>query len=263
MLENQVTLRTRTLVRLLHYAGSEPHPTLEKGATWYSREALQRIDADVHAELAGAGLAGDGGVHPDLLATVEAIAHPELEYYGWITAIVEGAPVNLTVFAGSGRGEGFTLVHNTDAGAVAVASVPAAQLLEAFLAQLPPWTTTSGRTIAVPKSAIEGRSNDTSNEDHFSVMRSETPSASERDVAEFKRLIGLERHGGGQLYVATRHRSGHRRRAERPVSYVDTDEGRWLVEETAGTGEPMLSAAPATSALLGSRLREAQSTLGA
>lgn len=259
MLEHQEILRTRTLVRLLQRTGTEPHPTLEKGATWYSREVLQQLDAEIHAELAQVGLAGDSGVHPDLLATVEAIAHPELEYYGWFNSVYDGAHVDLSVFAGSGRGEAFTLVNNEAAGVVALASVPARELLDAFMLQVPQHGPANAHALSVPKAKVEGRVG-ASNED-MSVLRSEVPDAAQQDVAEFKRIMGLERTGGGQLYVAARGRSGQRQRADKPVTYLDTVEGRWLVEETPGAGEPMLVAAPAPADLLRSRLREAQSTL--
>ncbi|GAA1250458.1 ESX secretion-associated protein EspG [Prauserella halophila] len=260
MLEHQEILRTRTLVRLLQRAGTEPHPTIEKGATWYSRDVLQQLDAEVHAELARVGLANDSGVHPDLLATVEAIAHPELEFYGWISSLNDGAPVDLSVLAGSGRGEAFTLVNNEAAGVVVLASVPARELLDAFLLQLPQQAPANSPTISVPKATVEGRARPAANED-MPLMRSNVPDAAQQDVTEFKRIIGLERTGGGQLYVAARYRSGQRQRAEKPVTYLDTVEGRWLVEETPGAGEPMLAAAPATPDLLRTRLREAQSTL--
>lgn len=260
MLEHQQILRTRTLVRLLERTGTEPHPTLEKGATWYSREVLQQLDAEIHAELAQVGLAGDNGVHPDLLATVEAIAHPELEYYGWFSSVHDGAPVDLSAFAGSGRGEAFTLVNNEAAGVVVLASVPARELLDAFMLQVPQQAPANAHALSVPKAGVEGRAGATSNED-MSVMRSEVPDAAQQDLDEFKRIMGLERTGGGQLYVAARGRSGQRQRAEKPVTYLDTVEGRWLVEETPGAGEPMLVAAPAPADLLRSRLREAQNTL--
>lgn len=260
MLEHQEILRTRTLVRLLQRTGTEPHPTLEKGATWYSREMLQQIDAEIHAELARVGMAGENGVHPDLLATVEAIAHPELEYYGWFSSLHEGAPVDLSVFAGSGRGEAFTLVNNEAAGAVVLASVPARELLDAFVTQVPQRAPANAHALSVPKAKIEGKPGSASNED-VSLMRSEVPDAAQQDIDEFKRIMGLQRTGGGQLYAAARNRSGQRQRADKPVTYLDTVEGRWLVEETPGAGEPMLVAAPATPELLRSRLREAHSTL--
>lgn len=260
MLEHQEILRTRTLIRLLQRTGTEPHPTLEKGATWYSPDVLAQLDAEIHTELAQSGLASESGVHPDLLATVEAIAHPELEYYGWVAGMHDGAPVDLSVLAGSGRGEAFTLVNNEAAGVVVLASVPARELLDAFLLQVPHCAPANARPLSVPKAEVDGRRGDRSHED-LTVMRSEMPDAAEQDLTEFRRIMGLERTGGGQLYVAGRNRSGQRQRAEKPVTYLDTVEGRWLVEETPGAGEPMLVAAPAGPDLLQSRIREAQNTL--
>jgi hypothetical protein len=80
-------------------------------------------------------------------------------------------------------------------------------------------------------------------------------------VAEMRRILQLPRLGGGSLYVAARSRSGRRERAERPVNYIDTPEGRWLTEEVPGSGEPMIAFHPASPQLLVQRLRNAQSRL--
>ncbi|OLT40696.1 hypothetical protein BJF85_06140 [Saccharomonospora sp. CUA-673] len=258
MLDHQVILRADTLARLLRRAGTEPHQTVQKGATWYDPDTLRRLDAEMHAELARDGLANDHGLHPHLHATVEAIAHPDLEYYGWMTGVHEGRPLKLAVLAGSGRGEAFTLVHNEDAGVIVLVSVPAHELLESFLTQVPHWAPAASRAISVPKSKIDGSRREGTNEE-LTVLRSDSPSAAQKDVSEFKRILSAERSGGGQLYVAARGRSGQRNRSAKPVTYIDNTEGRWLLEEQPGTGEPMLVATPATTAVLTSKLREAQS----
>ncbi|XVS68223.1 ESX secretion-associated protein EspG [Actinosynnema sp. CA-299493] len=55
---------------------------------------------------------------------------------------------------------------------------------------------------------------------------------------------------------------GGRKRIERPVNYVDTANGRWLVL-LADTSGGWATAAPATPALIALRLREAADALEA
>lgn len=261
MLDQPVTLRTSTLVNLIRRSGAEPHTTLAKGATWYSQEAQNVLDQRAVEDLGEQGLAGPRGIHPALMATVEAIARPQLEYYGWVKGAHEGKPLDMTVLAGS-AGEAFVLLNNSQTNKVILASVPSQELLDNFLAQIPQLGPARGQQLVVPKSAIAGGRRDAFGED-IQVMRTNTPNADDRATAEFKRVLGLNRIGGGQLYVAARNRGGARQRAEKPVTYIDTAEGRWLTEEVPGAGEPRYVATPATPQLLGDRLRNAQSHLTA
>lgn len=261
MLDQQVILRTSTLVNLVRRCGTEPHSTLNKGATWYSAEAQKKLDHQAEQELASLGLAGPRGIHPGLLATVNAIAHPQLEYYGWVGGPHEGETLNLTILAGTGAGgEAFVVVRNIDRGFVVLANVPTHELLDNFLAQLPWYGPARGQQVVVPKSAVTGGKRDTYGDD-FQLMRTNTPDAGERAAAEFSRILGLERVGGGSLYVAVRTRGGTRQRIEKPVTYIDTVEGRWLTEEVPGVGETQYVCTPATPRLLGDRLRHAQGRL--
>src|SRR3569833_1962286 len=84
VLDRQVTITTGTLINLIRRRGGEPHTVLSDKPTWYSDEAQRAEDERVNAELAKAGLFGPRGMHPGFVATVEAIARPQLEYYGWI-----------------------------------------------------------------------------------------------------------------------------------------------------------------------------------
>lgn len=260
MLDQPVTLRTSTLVNLIRRSGADPHTTLVKGATWYSEEAQKILDQRVVDELGSVGLAGPRGIHPGLLSTVEAIARPQLEYYGWIKGGHDGKPLNTSMLGGSGAGEAFVVLNNTDTKKVIIASTASNELLEGFLTQLPRLNPGRGQRLVVPKSAVVGGKRDSLGDD-FQVMRTNTPNAGDRAATELKRVLGLERIGGGQLYVAARSRGGTRLRCDKPITYIDTNEGRWLTEEIPGSGEPQVVATPATPQLLGERLRNAQSHL--
>lgn len=260
MLDQQVTMTTGTLVNLIRRRQAEPHTVFGTSSTWYSDEAERANQQRALAELTSLGLAGNRGIHPGLLATVDAIARPALEYYGWIAGGHDGRDVNFTVLAGGGAGEAFLLARNVERDFTVLATVRPTELLDNFFAQIPRLPPAKGQQVTVPKSAITGNGSVPDQED-FELMRSNRPSAEDRATTEFKRVLGLHRIGGGSLYVAARTRAGSRQRCERPVTYIDTGEGRWLTEEVPGTGEPQYVCTPATPQLLAERLRNAQSRL--
>ncbi|PRX47677.1 ESAT-6 protein secretion system EspG family protein [Prauserella shujinwangii] len=259
MLDQQVTMTTATLVNLIRRRQAEPHTVLGETPAWYSEEARRAHDQRAHAELAAFGLADGNGIHPGLLATVDAIARPALEYYGWVNGGHEGRPINFTLLAGSAAGEAFVVARDVDKGVVVIVTVRPEELLDNFLAQIPQLPPGRGQQLSVPKSAVVGRRD--ADREEFELMRTNRPSKEGRDAAELKRILGLHRIGGGSLYVAARNRTGTRHRIDKPVTYIDTGEGRWLTEEVPGAGEPQYLCTPATPQLLQGRLRNAQSRL--
>ena len=260
MLEQQVTLTTGTLLNLIRRRDGEPHTVLASTPVWESAEAKRAAADRANAELARYGLAGRGGVSRGLLATVEAITRPQVEYYGWITGGHDGRPLNYTVLAGSAGGEGFVLARNTDHEAVVLVSVRPDELLENFISQIPAYGPGKGRPLSVPRSQV-GADGRHARSENFEIMRSSHPSDDVREAEELRRVLGLHRYGGGTLYVAARTRAGTRQRAERPLTYIDTTEGRWLTEEIPGSGENRVALTPATARLVTDRLRNAHSRL--
>lgn len=268
MLDRQVTLTTGTLLNLIRRRGAEPHTVLASTPVWEDEGARQRADELANAELARQGFFGRSGMDPGLRATVEAIARPTLEYYAWIDGGHEGKPLHYTVLAGAAGGEAFVLARNTEYEGVVLASPHPGELLVTFLAQLPRLAAGRGRPLRVPKSYLTGerRAGDVGDSDPagFTVLRGpgdSTPSAEQAEADELRRVLHLPRLGGGSLYVAARSRTGRRERAARPVNYIDTSEGRWLTEEVAGSGEPLIAFTPATPELLSERLRSAHGML--
>lgn len=255
-------MSTSTMLNLIRRTGAEPHTVLASTPTWEDERGRKLADERADAELARLGLHDGRSVHPGLTATVEAIARPALEYYAWINGGIEKQALNYTVLAGTASGEAFVLVRNSDANTVALGSVHPNELMENFVAQLPNLGPGRGHAMRVSKSELSGgakqREFDGGN---FSVMSTGRRSAASTEVAEMRRILGLPRLGGGSLYVAARTRGGRRERAERPVNYIDTAEGRWLTEEVPGSGEPAIAFSPASPQLLADRLRSAQSRL--
>jgi hypothetical protein len=262
VLEQQVSMSTSTMLNLIRRTGAEPHTVLASTPTWEDGQARKTADQRADAELARLGLHDGRGVHPGLMATVEVIARPALEYYAWINGGIEKQALNYTVLAGTASGEAFVLVRNSDANAVVLGSVHPNELMENFIAQLPNLRPGRGQALSVPKSELTGDAKRRElDEGNFSVMSTGRRTPTSTAVAEIRRILGLPRLGGGSLYVAARSRGGKRERAERPVNYIDTSEGRWLTEEVPGSGEPVIAFSPASPKLLTERLRSAQSRL--
>jgi hypothetical protein len=263
VLDTQVTLTTATLLNLIRRRQGEPHTVLSSTPVWQDEGAQRQANERADAELAGYGLAGPRGVEPSLLATVDVIARPALEFYAWINGGHEGHALNYTLLAGSGGREAFVLARNTDHEGVVIASLRPEELLDGFLNQLPRLAPGKGQPLLVPKSAVTGgKSAGQADDDGYDVLRGARRTPETVATEELRRVLGLRRLGGGSLYVAGRGRSGVRQRAERPVNYIDTVEGRWLTEEVPGSGEPLIALTPATPQLLAERLRHAQNRLG-
>jgi hypothetical protein len=266
VLEKPLKFTTPTLLSLIRRRGGEPHATLGAVPTWYDEQAQRILDEQVNAVLAEHKLLGARGMDRDLVMLLEAIAHPQLEYYGWFEGTFAGAPTNFSVLAGSAKGGAFILVRTISEGAedvVIVAPERPEELLHGFMNQIPRARPGNGPQLVVGKQEFtSGRAPGHSHEE-FSVMQSGNRTPAPDPSAEMKRLLGVERTGAGTLYVAARNRTGSRQRSPKPLNFIDTVEGRWLMEEIPGRGEPLVVFAPATPQLIGDRLRHAQSTLTA
>jgi hypothetical protein len=261
VLDRQVTLTTGTLINLIRRRGGEPHPVLSQTPTWFSAEAQRAEDERANAELAKVGLFGPRGMHPGFVAAVEAIARPQLEYYGWIDGGFQGKPVSYRLLGGSAGGEAFVLAKHEQLDVVVLESTRPGALLDDFLGQIPKLAPGRGTPLAVPKSQLEGTGR--RDDDGFTLLRDNRPAEGSQEVAELRRILALRRMGSGSLYVAARSRTGSWQRIERPVNYIDTAEGRWLTEEVPGRGESRIAFTPADLRVLADRLRSAQGRLTA
>lgn len=260
--DRPLTLYTPILLNLIRRRGGEPHPTLATTATWLDDDARRREDQQVNALLAQHGLMGPRGLDRDLLGLIESVAQPNLEYYGWFEGRFPGAPGNFAVFAGSGRGGAFVAVRDLGTDAVTLAAERPEELLQGFVNQIPQVRPAQGQPLVAGKSELTGDRRRQDNGD-LSIMRPAQRNATAATSAahEMKRVMSSERIAAGSLYVAARSRAGTRRRSERPLNFIDTAEGRWLMEERPGRGDPLIVFTPATPQILGERLRNAQSAL--
>ncbi|WP_101436750.1 ESX secretion-associated protein EspG [Amycolatopsis echigonensis] len=262
-LDRPVTFTAYTLCNLIRRRGAEPHKAIGETAAFYVPEDQRKLDEQVNRGLQQAGLMGPHGLDRDLLALIESISHPQLEYYGWFDGQFEdGSPANFSALVGSGNGGGFGLVRVGDKPTVAVTRQRPELLLETFLDIIPAAKTPPGQPLLVDRKEFEtGKAND-SGEPRGSIMVSE-PSRGQQasPLKEIQRIMKAPRIGNGALYVAVRRAGGVRRRIPQPINFVDIDEGRWLMEERPGR-ESILVYTPWSRQTISERLRQAQSALG-
>ncbi|WP_236790378.1 ESX secretion-associated protein EspG [Amycolatopsis sp. GM8] len=260
MLNAPIKIATPILLNLIRRRGGEPHPTLTSVPTWYDESAQRTIDQEINSLLTQHGLMGPRGMDRGLLDAVESISRPQVEYYGWFDGDFPGTPSNFALLAGSGAGGAFVLVRLIDEDAVILAPERPETVLAGFVEEIPPGRPATGQPLITTKAEfLAGR--DARPEGEYTVMhtgRENTPAPAK----EMKRIMDGPRTGAGTLYVAARTRSGSRRRCERPLNFLDTPEGRWLIEERPGRDGALVVFTPASPQVLGERLRNAHGALG-
>ncbi|GAB3507495.1 ESX secretion-associated protein EspG [Amycolatopsis cihanbeyliensis] len=261
MLTTPLKFTTPTLLHLIRRRGGEPHQTLAGTPTWYDEEAQRTVDQQVNAVLTEQGLMGPRGMDRDLLAALESISRPQVEYYGWFEGRFADAPPNFTVLAAGGSGGAFVLARFIEDDGVLITSERPENLLRGFVNQIPPGRPGGGQALVVSKGEFLSGRPSGADDTGAGVLRPAPGQDQASSINEIKRILQAERISAGSLYVAVRGQSGVRRRCERPLNFIDTAEGRWLMEEVPGRGEPLVVFTPATPQLLAERLRNAQSTL--
>jgi ESX secretion-associated protein EspG len=249
-MRSPVRLSTETLLTLVRWRHGEPHSILSHTLTWYDDAALRALDIRARAELTQQGLVDGDQLDPDFDDVVGAFMRPDHELYGWINTTVVGQPRRYGVLAGFAHQQGFLLVHEYEANAVVLRAIDPDDLLESFLAQLPPVRPAGRPGITVDYEKYLAASAPRQREG-FAGFRKAAPS----DVHALRALVEQPRSGDGNLYAAVRRLSGARVRIRRPVNYIDTREGRWLLTLYTKKGRRWATARPATRHLIASKLR--------
>ena len=224
-----ITLTLPTLLRLVAWRGGEPHTVLADTPVWRSPAAVAELDERARAELAHA---------PNMDDLVEALVVPRAECYGWFTTTDGDRRVDYRVLAVVNHSTAYVLTVGPD-DVVTVASARPTGLVAALLAWLPRHPPALGRALNAPKADFD---------------RAITGTPATGDLAELARIVHEPRLGGGTLYTAVR-TDGGRRRSHRPVTYLDTPDGRWLTQVTTNADRTeWVTFAPATPALIADRL---------
>ncbi len=252
-----------TLYNLIRRRGGEPHQAIADTPTFFDPDAERRMDQQVNEALTESGLMGPRGMDRDLLALVESISHPQLEYYGWFDGTFDdGSPGNYSVLVGSGNGGGFGLLRIIGENTVTVSRQRPDLLLQTFLDLIPAGRPASGQPLVTSRSEYEsGRAAGSEDASQRSIMQSGQRNEQLSPLKEIQRILKLPRTGAGALYVAARPNGGRRRRIPKPVNFIDTSEGRWLMEERPGQ-DSLIVFTPGSPQTISERLRTAQSALG-
>jgi len=234
-------------VRQLHNI-EEQHYVLHVETPNISLEDYPAVRQQAFEELGRAGLANGDNVDPDLLDAMRLVAAAPLELHGWVsqpdrpTLSVVAASTDRNAMLYVGTEEDFQLWPiSTD------------KLAASVVGLMPPLRPGEGHSISVPLSAYREIVETGGYRDpKYSMLESNRrPSRLETDCRELLSLLRQRRLGGGRIYAAARPRTGSRRKSQYPVTYLDTESGRWLLKYNRGYGGDLwVVFAPATADLL-------------
>jgi hypothetical protein len=263
VLYQQVTLSLDTVAIVWQRENlGELHNTLVDVPVWRDEAAEGEALARATGELAQRGLLVGRDLHADLRDTLNLLARPSMEYYGWIGYVAEERQVSLAVLVAA-IGQDAVLVVR-DGQTVHIGPTRADGMAETLLGHLPSVPAARGRSVNLPENEVRQLVSDRM---HAAPGASKPLPAQAYDIfgrasmaedaRELVTAMDQPRTGGGELYVAARVRTGERRRCENPVVYVDTQQGRWMTQLSSGrVGERWIVSAPASRQLLLSKLNE-------
>ncbi|SEO56562.1 ESX secretion-associated protein EspG [Amycolatopsis saalfeldensis] len=189
------------------------HPTLVRGALWYSLDERRQLAADADRELAECGLLRGGRLDDDFVETLHVLQRPRVDYYSWVK---------------SGRGE--RTVRAAASGRDAVTVVATGQKL--YLAACSADSLAQEFTALLPDAPAARLASLTCSDTDLKAIKGgaipNTTSPSIRDAKQVLRWLNAQHTHFGRLYVAIRDSRGRRRRNEDPPGWADTDQGRIL-----------------------------------
>ncbi|HEX3592146.1 MAG TPA: ESX secretion-associated protein EspG [Pseudonocardiaceae bacterium] len=263
MLYQQVTLSLETLATVWQRENlGELHNILVDVPMWHDEEAERDALRRATGELAQRGLLAGRDLHPDLRSTLELLARPSMEYFGWIGHIDGDGEVNIGVLVASVVNEAVLVVR--EGPIVRLGPTRAEGMGETLVSHLPAVPAARGRSVNLPEAEVRQLVADRMHASPGSTkpLPAEAydifPRASmAEDAHDLLTVMDQPRTGGGELYVAARLRSGERHRCENPLVYVDTAQGRWMTQLSGGRpGERWIVSAPASRQLLLAKLNE-------
>jgi hypothetical protein len=224
----------------------EQHHVLHVPVPDLTQERYLAAEPRLFAELGQVGLAQGTMIHSALPAVMRLLARPQVELHGWID-FPNGVTVGV-VAASDGQGHG--VLAALDDAAVHLRPVQPDKLAETIVGLLPPVSAANGQSVSVPVDVYRDVVAGISRED--GLLRRNTPGGRlEGDVRSLQRLLSRPRLGGGRIYAGTRDRVGRRYKSDYPITYLDLDDGRWLVrQQPDDAGKPWVVAVPAGPATL-------------
>ncbi|HEX3779063.1 MAG TPA: ESX secretion-associated protein EspG [Pseudonocardiaceae bacterium] len=265
MLKGAVRLSAATFELVWQYSrlGDLPTPLFvpSAGATVAEREAVGRAALD---ELAGNGLiVGRDDVHEDLVEALRLLARPTDEFYGWFVR-ADGSVLSGLVGVHQQKAV-LAVLENDRVWLSPVAPGTPAQALVGVAPRVAPVhaksITVPANEFALPKEPVRGRRRDDF-EASGSLLQGGMPSGLQVDVEKLRALVSEPDQGRAQLFAAVRDRNGRRRKSDRPIYYLDNQDGRWMLHFTTQQGgEPWLTAAAGSPEALTHALYDARRDL--
>ncbi|WP_188316308.1 ESX secretion-associated protein EspG [Solihabitans fulvus] len=259
MLVEPVELPLEVLTTALRWDNrGEPHPTLSGAAVWRDEDGAREIDERAWTVLGEQGLVKAGGLRKEFRSAVAVLGRPEVECYGLITA----PNGDWGVLAAASGNEAVLAVRDCTADRVQVSSIRAGDLAEELIARLPDVPGGWGRSFNVPEADFLGTRHRTAGEESWVGLAGRSAQDAHPDVARLREVLSYPRTGSGQLYAAGRDEMGRRYRVARPVTYVDTVNGRWLLQVSRSVAkERWIVVAPASPRQVLNELHEVQRSL--
>jgi hypothetical protein len=263
VLHQQVTLSQDTLATVWHRENlGVLHNTLAGVAYWHDDEGQRDALNRASGELAQQGLLAGRDLDPDFRDTLNLLARPSVEYYGWISTTDGETTTHLSVLLAGTDQDAIMVVREGDK--IQLSAARPDGLAETLVGMTPPVQPARARSVNLPEAEISQlaaqreASGKPLPDSAFSVFHR---ASMVDDAKELFATAELPRIGGGQLYVAARDRYGERRRCPQPLLYIDTRQGRWMTQRSGAPGEQWIVSAPASRQLLISRLHEMRNAL--
>jgi ESX secretion-associated protein EspG len=214
-----ITLPEATFAILWEKAGLGDLPRAlfvpSPGATGHERAALERAAA---LELVRQGIGYGGAADEEVERALGVLARPAVEHYGWV--VPPGGDAVGFVAAGDGR------------------QTVLAKLADGFV-----WLSPAGRREPAPALCQE------------LPIETSAPAAEvtlPRDSARLAELVAPPLAVRAQFFSSVRGRDGRRRRVERPIHYVRSRLGAWLLHTLSG--HDRITVVPASPAALADAL---------
>lgn len=233
MLHEPVTVPTRLLSQATDEANlGALHITLADTPLWIEPAAARHTGHTALQQIRE--LARDA----DLVDTLLTLTRPDVEYYGWFTR----QTTTTAVLAAALGPDAMLALRCADE--VTLAPTDPAYLAETLLGHIPDVPPAPGPAINFPRN----------------TSRAEDTTQDGRNTDPLSPILKTPAVGAGEFHIAIR-RQGRRREIPHPITYYDTTAGRWWLQVVLSHGDEWVVAAPATTALLLTRLHEAHHAL--
>lgn len=238
-------------VVMAHYDIGQPHQVLLPEPMFLRAAANDEALRRAKEQFTGYGLVEGDRLNEQFWYTLNAIARPEIEYYGWFQ--VRGTTTG--VLAAKLHREAFVAVR--EATTVRMRPIRGDNLVPELVSELPSLRAATFKPISVRLSEATAALSGESGNGYSRSLGSGLTAP----LQQLKDLTKREEMGGAQLSVAVRDESGNRFPCEYPVHIVDNPEGRVLNIVTKQGGDAWLLVIPGNPQDIDGRLRQVRAAL--